>query len=152
MFAKDPSFRIGCGRYVQKSGALKSCGVEILRLGRAPLIVAGKTAWQIAGASVSEGLAAENIDFSLEIYGGSCNAEAAEALAKKARAEGRDVIVGVGGGVIMDFAKLIARMAATALRSMQGICTRPFTGSQVKPRLCSMAISAAFSIWSIFSP
>ena len=111
MFAKDPSFRIGCGRYVQKIGAVKSCGVEILRLGRVPLIVAGKTAWQIAGASVSEGLAAENIDFSLEIYGGSCNAEAAEALAKKARAEGRDVIVGVGGGVIMDFAKLIARMA-----------------------------------------
>ena len=29
---------------------------------------------------------------------------------------------------------LMARMAATALRSMQGICTRPHTGSQVRPR------------------
>ena len=36
-----------------------------------------------------------------------------------------------------------------ALRSMHGICTRPATGSQVKPRLCSMPISAAFSICSL---
>ena len=29
---------------------------------------------------------------------------------------------------------LIARIAATALRSMQGICTSPQIGSQVRPR------------------
>ena len=44
-------------------------------------------------------------------------------------------------------AALIALMAAIALRSMQGICTRPPIGSQVSPRLCSMPISAAFSTW-----
>ncbi|MOA56582.1 hypothetical protein D3C78_1805850 [compost metagenome] len=32
-----------------------------------------------------------------------------------------------------------------ALRSMQGTWTSPPTGSQVRPRLCSRAISAAFS-------
>ena len=42
-------------------------------------------------------------------------------------------------------AALMALMAAMALRSMQGTCTRPPIGSQVSPRLCSMAISAAFS-------
>ena len=36
--------------------------------------------------------------------------------------------------------------AAMALRSMQGICTSPHMGSHVKPRLCSIAISAAYSI------
>ena len=46
----------------------------------------------------------------------------------------------------------MARMAATALRSMQGICTRPQMGSQVRPRLCSMAISAAYSTWSRVRP
>ncbi len=40
---------------------------------------------------------------------------------------------------------LMAVFAAIALRSMQGICTNPPTGSQVSPRLCSMPISAAFS-------
>ena len=36
---------------------------------------------------------------------------------------------------------------AIALRSMQGTCTSPPTGSQVRPRWCSIAISAAFSTW-----
>ena len=40
---------------------------------------------------------------------------------------------------------LIALTAPIALRSMHGICTRPPIGSQVRPRLCSMPISAAFS-------
>ena len=35
---------------------------------------------------------------------------------------------------------------------MHGICTRPPTGSQVRPRLCSMPISAAFSTWSGVPP
>lgn len=44
----------------------------------------------------------------------------------------------------------MARTAATALRSMQGICTRPQMGSQVRPRWCSMATSAVYSTWSRF--
>ena len=42
-------------------------------------------------------------------------------------------------------AALIALIEAIALRSMHGTCTRPPIGSQVRPRLCSIAISAAFS-------
>ena len=44
------------------------------------------------------------------------------------------------------------RIAATAFLSMQGICTRPFTGSQVSPSMCSMDISAAYSICSMLMP
>ena len=36
----------------------------------------------------------------------------------------------------------IARFAATALRSMHGICTSPQIGSQVSPSWCSMAAAA----------
>ena len=46
----------------------------------------------------------------------------------------------------------MALIAPMALRSMQGICTSPPMGSQVRPRLCSMAISAAFSIWALLAP
>ena len=48
-----------------------------------------------------------------------------------------------------DFAKFaasIALSAATAFLSIHGICTNPLIGSQVKPRWCSNAISAAYSI------
>ena len=50
---------------------------------------------------------------------------------------------------ILKRAALMALTAPMALRSMQGICTSPATGSQVRPRLCSMPISAAFSICSL---
>ncbi|MCY1551442.1 hypothetical protein D9M68_877750 [compost metagenome] len=49
-------------------------------------------------------------------------------------------------------AALMALTEAIALRSMQGICTRPPTGSQVRPRWCSMPISAAFSTCSGVPP
>src|SRR6266700_6884528 len=49
-------------------------------------------------------------------------------------------------------AAVIALTEPTALRSMHGICTSPPTGSQVRPRLCSMPISAAFSTCSGVPP
>jgi hypothetical protein len=45
-------------------------------------------------------------------------------------------------------AAVMALTEAIAFRSMHGIWTRPPTGSQVRPRLCSTAISAAFSTCS----
>ncbi|MNT88265.1 hypothetical protein D3C72_2288000 [compost metagenome] len=49
-------------------------------------------------------------------------------------------------------AAVTALTAPKALRSMQGICTSPPTGSQVMPRWCSRAISAAFSTWAGVPP
>ncbi|CAH0305150.1 hypothetical protein SRABI26_04669 [Arthrobacter sp. Bi26] len=47
-------------------------------------------------------------------------------------------------------AALMAFAAAIALRSMHGTWTSPPIGSQVRPRLCSIAISAAFSTcWGV---
>ena len=47
---------------------------------------------------------------------------------------------------------LIALIEPIALRSIHGTCTRPPTGSQVRPRLCSMPISAAFSTCTTLPP
>ncbi|MCY1536721.1 hypothetical protein D9M68_721900 [compost metagenome] len=49
-------------------------------------------------------------------------------------------------------AALMAFTAAMALRSMHGTCTSPPTGSQVRPRLCSRPISAAFSTCAGVAP
>ena len=45
-----------------------------------------------------------------------------------------------------------ARAAAYALRSIQGICTKPQTGSQVIPKWCSNPISQAYSICAGLPP
>ena len=111
MFTKDSAFRIGSGRYLQARGALRDTAREVLLLGKKPFVLSGRTAFSVAGEGIRESLSAADIPFCTEIYGGACCIEAAQELAQKAKAEGCDVIVGVGGGVMMDLAKLVARYA-----------------------------------------
>ena len=111
MPVKESSFRIGSGRYVQGVGILNTIGSEILRVGSAPLIVGGKTALSITRETISKSVSAVCDNYSIEEHLASCNDEDAKKYAGLAKAEGYDVIVGVGGGVIMDFAKLIGHFA-----------------------------------------
>lgn len=108
---KEKSFRIGCGRYLQESGLIKKCGKEILRFGRAPLIVGGPTALRITQEEIKSSIEAEGLKYRIYEYSGTCNDDEAQRLAEMAKVGGYDLIVGVGGGVIMDFAKLIAHFA-----------------------------------------
>lgn len=108
---KEKSFRIGCGRYLQEKGLLSSCGDELLRYGHSPLIVGGPTALSLTREKLESSLTAKNMSYRIFTHSGSCNEEDAQKLSDLARAEGYDVIVGVGGGVIMDFSKLIGYFA-----------------------------------------
>ena len=108
---REESFRIGCGRYLQRAGLLKECGGEIASLGKAPLIVGGKTALELTRETIEKSVRKSGLRYGVEEHRGSCNRERAEELAQRVAREGYDVIVGVGGGVLMDFAKLIGDVA-----------------------------------------
>ena len=108
---REKSFRIGCGRYLQEPGIIKSLGSEVLRLGKTALIIGGKTALEITGERIEKSLKAAAVEYRIKIHRGTCNDEDARGLAALAAEEGLDVIVGVGGGVIMDLAKLIVHFA-----------------------------------------
>ena len=109
---REKSFRIGSGRYLQEPGILKTLGTEVLRLGKAPFIVGGKTALSLTRDTIKESLDATCPYYRIEEHLATCNDDDAKALAKLALSGGYDVIVGVGGGVIMDFAKMVAHFAA----------------------------------------
>ncbi len=106
------SFRIGCGRYIQENGALARCGEEIHRLGHAPLIVGGKTALSLTENALADSVRAACDSYEFVTHSGTCNEERAKELAALCGRNGYDVIVGVGGGVMMDFAKLCGHFAA----------------------------------------
>jgi len=108
---KEKSFRIGCGRYLQESGIISALGDEVMRLGSKPLVVGGKTALSITRNKVENSLSENCNKYEIVEHIGSCNDERASELAEYAKTNGFDVIVGVGGGVIMDFAKLIGYFA-----------------------------------------
>ena len=105
---KEESFRIGCGRYLQGSGFIEKIGDEVTRLGTSPLIIGGKTALEITGANIEKNIRSKCKKYEFIVHTGTCNEIRAKELAQLANENGFDVIVGVGGGVICDFAKLCA--------------------------------------------
>ncbi len=111
MPVRESSFRIGCGRYIQQKDALAQCGAEIRRLGHAPLIVGGKTALSLTSDTVGESVGAACSSYEFVTHTGTCREDRAKELAALCGEKGYDVIVGVGGGVMMDFAKLCGHFA-----------------------------------------
>jgi len=108
---REESFRIGCGRYLQKMNVIKQCGEEVLRLGNAPLIIGGKTALSLTRSDIENSVSEKCRSYEIVEHTGTCNEERATELSALAHERGLDVIVGVGGGVIMDFAKLVGDFA-----------------------------------------
>ncbi len=113
MAIKEESFRIGCGRYIQGKGYIEKCGTEVLRLGTSPLIIGGKTALSLTGEKIEKSLSEAGITkYEFITHKSSCNDEDAQKYAETAKEKGYDVIIGSGGGVIMDLAKLCGHLAS----------------------------------------
>lgn len=108
----EDSFRIGCGRYIQAPGALARCGEEVARVGSVPFIIGDDNTLAVAREGILQGLAGQCNKYEIVTYNGSCCDEQAQIFAAQAKACGCDVIMGVGGGVLMDLAKLVAHFAS----------------------------------------
>lgn len=108
---KEESFRIGSGRYIQSAGCINQTGDEILKVGTSPLIIGGKTALELTKAKIEKSVAEKCNKYEFIVHTGTCNEIDAKELAELATKKEYDVIVGVGGGVICDFAKLCAHFA-----------------------------------------
>ena len=103
----DTAWKFGCGRYLQSEDALTHLMEEIERLGAKPHVIAGPHAWEAVKAVYPALAELEKGQFTL--YGGPCTIAMAEALAAESKA--CSVLVGVGGGRIMDLVKLAAQMS-----------------------------------------
>ena len=107
----DPAIKFGAGRYRQEEHLLEECGKEIARFGKKLYIIAGKRAWEAVRERLVPGMEEEKLEYVLEIYSGTCSYEAAKEYAEKCIQARCDEIVGIGGGVIMDFAKAVGEYA-----------------------------------------
>ena len=111
----EPAFLFGCGRFRMEERLLERSAEEILRFGRRPLVVCDATSRGVAGDAVSASLRGAGTEARVLEHAGFCCREDALAFAESGGLDGVDVVVGCGGGLILDFSKCLAHLAEAPL-------------------------------------
>ena len=100
-------YKFGAGRYWQEAGATGRVGSEAGRLGKRAYVIGGPTALSLTREGLSKGFG--SFPWVEEVYGGPASVGKCGSLQRAVRENGCNVLVGVGGGRVMDLAKAAAR-------------------------------------------
>ena len=103
-------YKFGAGRYFQESGALSVVGAEAAKFGKRAYILGSAHSLAAAGNGLEKSLSKADVNFETELYAGFPTLEKIESLAGKIKS-GFDVIIGVGGGRVIDASKAAAERA-----------------------------------------
>jgi glycerol dehydrogenase len=97
-------------RYTQGKNATASLGAEMagLGLGGPALVVAGRSAVRLLSGTWQETFAAAGIAHGVHAFGGECSLAEIERVKASARRHGARVVVGAGGGKVLDTARAAA--------------------------------------------
>jgi len=97
-------------RYVQGRDATQSLGAEMVKLGlEGPVfIVAGKSARRLLDATWQKTFADAGLGYSVHDFGGECSRTEIERAKIAAQAAQAQVIVGAGGGKVLDTSRAVA--------------------------------------------
>ena len=119
------SYRFGAGRYIQESNALDYCGEEIKRYGKKAYVIGGNTAIAVTEMRMCESFRKSELNYCIERFSGYPSVQKIEELKTTVKEKCCDVLVGVGGGRIMDLVKAVAfglRIPIVAIPSQAATC------------------------------
>ena len=115
---QDVAFKFGCGRFRMEEHLLERCAEEVLRFGRKPLFVCNDTTYGIAYDKVAGSLRSAGVEPKVLKYNGFCCRDIALDHARAGAIDGIDLVIGCGGGVVIDFSKCLADIAGVPLVTM----------------------------------
>lgn len=99
---------ISPNKYVQGPGALKEIGEHVSKLGDSALVLGGRTALSVTSDVIEENFKKASIGLHFEKFNGECCDTEINRLKTICEEKGSNVIVGVGGGKVIDAAKATA--------------------------------------------
>ena len=95
-------------KYIQGADALVELGSHVAPLGSRLLAIATPAGIERVGDKVRDGFSDVDVEVVFDEFGGECSDREIERLCDVARAQGCDVIAGIGGGKVLDTAKAVA--------------------------------------------
>lgn len=99
---------ISPSKYIQGEGSIDSIGKYVSVFGMKPLAIADDFVMGLVRDRVETSVVASNLNIDFNAFGGECCRVEIERLIDVCRAQGNDVIIGIGGGKTLDTAKAIA--------------------------------------------
>lgn len=91
--------------WLHQPGVRREAGKYIAQFNQPVLIIAGATAWASVNPEFEASLRDAGVKYNVEIMQGQCTDEQVARFAQRARQSGASVVVGVGGGRVLDTAK-----------------------------------------------
>lgn len=96
------------GRYISERGAASLAGSEVAAVGTSVLLVHGEVGYGLVRDALLAGLSAAGVAVTEVMHEGYCGEAGSRRLADRGRAAGCDVVLGVGGGRVLDTSKSAA--------------------------------------------
>lgn len=94
-------------QYYSAPGILKKAGQHIQAIGSNALIIGGKTALSVTGGELKQSLQASGISYVVREFAGYPTRDALTELAALSHDIHADVLIGVGGGKVLDLVKAV---------------------------------------------
>jgi glycerol dehydrogenase len=98
------------GKYIQGAGELKNLPQHVSAFGDAALVVLSGTMMRTKNDELKAGFEAAGMKYVSEKFGGECCDTEINRLREIVKAEGLNVVVGIGGGKSLDTAKAFAEL------------------------------------------
>ena len=93
--------------YLNRDGVIRSVGDYAAPYASTILIITSPQAWKTTADAVERSLNEHGLRYQVEFLPGDCTKPAIEALTAQARAFGAELMLGIGGGRVLDVAKAI---------------------------------------------
>ncbi len=99
---------ISPSKYVQGPGELKKVGEYAAKYGRKALILITESGYRRCGADVEEGFSGSGVERVFDYFQGECSKKEISRLTGVMEDQACDLVIGIGGGKILDTAKAVA--------------------------------------------
>ncbi|MBR6513889.1 MAG: glycerol dehydrogenase [Clostridia bacterium] len=100
------SILISPSKYVQGAGEINKLGEYVSKLGKSALALISESGYKRTGKEIEDSF--DNTSIAFDFFNGECSMNEIERLKKVVAEKGSDVIIGIGGGKILDTAKAVA--------------------------------------------